>query len=111
MAGPAKREKFRRPAASSSAAWREVSVIERAIVTAALMLGSDRSRGCVLEMICADFLTGANLNNGDPETLLFSLTRLFKFLPGRQRQAAQANQRRHESDSTKGATLRPAAGS
>jgi hypothetical protein len=37
-------------------------------------------------MICADFLAGANLDNGDPETLLFSMTRFFKFLPGEQRQ-------------------------
>ena len=33
-------------------------------------------------MICADFLAGANLDHGDPETLLFSMTRFFKFLPG-----------------------------
>ena len=46
--------------------------IEKAIETAALMLGSDRSRDYCLEMICADFLAGANLDNGDPETLLFS---------------------------------------
>jgi hypothetical protein len=51
------------------------------------MLGSDRSRGYCAEMICADFLAGANLDNGDPETLLFSMTRFFKFLPGKQRQA------------------------
>jgi hypothetical protein len=38
-------------------------------------------------MICADFLAGANLDNGDPETLLFSMTRFFKFLPEEQRQA------------------------
>ena len=62
-------------------------VIERAIETAALMLGSDRSRGYCLEMICADFLAGANLDNGDPETLLFSMTRFFKFLSGDQRHA------------------------
>jgi hypothetical protein len=37
-------------------------------------------------MICADFLAGANLDNGDPETLLFSMTRFFKLLPGDQRQ-------------------------
>jgi hypothetical protein len=64
-----------------------VPVIERAIEKAALMLGSDRSRGYCLEMICADFLAGANLDNGDPETLLFSMTRFFKFLPGEQQQA------------------------
>jgi hypothetical protein len=64
----------------------QTPVIERAIETAALMLGSDRSRGYCLEMICADFLAGANLDNGDPEMLLFSMTRFFKFLPGEQRQ-------------------------
>ena len=62
-------------------------VIERAIETAALMLGSDRSRGYCLEMICADFLAGVNLDHGDPEMLLFSMTRFFKFLPEEQRQA------------------------
>jgi hypothetical protein len=65
----------------------QMPVVERAIETAALMLGSDRSRGYCLEMICADFLAGANLDNGDPETLLFSMTRFFKFLPGEQQQA------------------------
>ena len=37
----------------------QISVIEQALETAALMLGSDRSRGYCLEMICADFLAGA----------------------------------------------------
>jgi hypothetical protein len=64
----------------------QTPVIERAIETAALMLGSDRSRAYCLEMICADFLAGANLDNGDPEMLLFSMTRFFKFLPEEQRQ-------------------------
>ena len=49
-------------------------------------LGSNRSRGYCPEMICADFLAGANLDNGDPETRLFSMTRFFNFLPGEQRQ-------------------------
>ena len=49
----------------------QIPVVDRAIETASLMLGSDRSRGYCLEMICADFLAGANLDNGDPETLLF----------------------------------------
>ena len=50
------------------------------------MLGSDRSRGYCLEMICADFLAGANLDHGDPEMLLFAMTRFFKFLPEEQQQ-------------------------
>jgi hypothetical protein len=59
----------------------QIPVIEQAIGTAALMLGSDKSRGYCLEMICADFLAGANLDNGDPETLVFSLNRFFRLLP------------------------------
>jgi len=51
------------------------------------MLGSDRSRGYCLEMICADFLAGANLDNGDPKLLLFAMTRLFKVLPDEHKQA------------------------
>jgi hypothetical protein len=65
----------------------QIPVIEQAIETAALMLGSDKSRGYCLEMICADFLAGANLDNGCPDVLLHSVSRLFKFLPGEQRQA------------------------
>ena len=65
----------------------QMPVIERAIDTAAVMLGSDRSRGYCLEMICADFLAGANLDMGNPELLLFSIMRFFRFLPEEQRQA------------------------
>src|SRR2546423_6519838 len=57
----------------------QIPVIEQAIETAALMLGSDKSRGYCLEMICADFLAGANLENGDPEALLRSVCGLVKF--------------------------------
>jgi len=64
----------------------QIPILEQAIETAALMLGSDKSRGYCLEMICADFLAGANLDNGNPEILLSSMTRFFKFLPGEQRQ-------------------------
>jgi hypothetical protein len=41
----------------------QLPVLERALETAALMLGSDKSRGYCLEMICADFLAGANLES------------------------------------------------
>jgi len=56
----------------------KMPIIERAIETAALMLGSDRSRGYCLEMICADFLAGASLDHGDPDILVFSMTRFFQ---------------------------------
>ena len=64
----------------------QVPVIEQAIEVAALMLGSNKSRGYCLEMICADFLAGANLEEGDPEILLRSISRYYKFLPDRQRE-------------------------
>src|SRR5258708_14589278 len=64
----------------------QTSVIEQAIETAALMLGSDKSRGYCLEMICADFLAGAHLDNGNPEILLNSISHYYKFLPGEQQQ-------------------------
>jgi len=59
----------------------QIPVIEQAIETAALMLGSDKSRGYCMEMICADFLAGANLDNGNSQLLLQSALRFFKFLP------------------------------
>jgi hypothetical protein len=65
----------------------QIPVIEQAIETVALMMGSDKSRGYCLEMICADFLAGANLDGGQPEALRHSLARFFQFLPGEQRQA------------------------
>jgi hypothetical protein len=46
-------------------------------------------------MICADFLAGANLDHGDPEMLLFSMTRFFKFLPEEQRKAFLVDLNRH----------------
>ena len=64
----------------------QIPVIEQAIETAARMLGSDRSRGYCLEMICADFLAGANLDNGDPGVLLFSMKRFLRFLSNDQKQ-------------------------
>ena len=65
----------------------QTPVIEQTIETAAPMLGTDKSRGYCPEMICADFLAGANLENEDPTVLLQFMSRFFKFLPGDQRQA------------------------
>ena len=62
----------------------QIPVVEQAIETAVLMLGR---RGYCLEMICADFLAGANLNSDDPTVRLQSMSSFFKFLPGEQRQA------------------------
>jgi len=63
----------------------QIPAIEQAIETAAMMLGTDKSRGYCLEMICADFLAGANLDNGDPDVLLRALSSTFKLLHKEQR--------------------------
>ena len=65
----------------------QISVIEQAIETAARMLGSDKSRGYCLEMICADFLAGAHLDGENPEILLNSVSRYYRFLPKTQKEA------------------------
>ena len=43
----------------------QLPVVEKALETAALMLGTDKSRGYCLEMICADFLAGARLQENE----------------------------------------------
>ena len=53
----------------------QMPVIERAIETAALMLGTYKSRGLLPGNDLCGFPGWANLDNGDPETLLFSVTR------------------------------------
>lgn len=64
----------------------QIPVVEQAMEIAALMLGTEKSRGYCLEMICADFLAGANLDNGNPEALLMSLFQFVRFLPTQQKQ-------------------------
>ncbi len=64
----------------------QLKVVERALETAALMLGSDKSRGYCLEMICADFLAGANLEGGSQDALFLALHRLLGMLLPEQRQ-------------------------
>ena len=79
----------------------QIPVVEQAIETAALMLGSDKSRGYCLEMICADFLAGANLDLGNPQMLLYSAQRFFNFLSAQQKQEFFAQLGPHEPNSTK----------
>jgi hypothetical protein len=62
----------------------QLPVIEQALETAGLMLGSDKSRGYCLEMISADFLAGANMEGTNPEALVLSLRRVYELLPHEQ---------------------------
>jgi len=53
----------------------QLRVVERALKTVALMLGTDKSRGYCLEMICADFVAGARLQENDGQNALPSKVR------------------------------------
>ena len=63
----------------------QLAVIEQALETAALMLGTDKSRGYCLEMICADFLAGASLETDHENALFLALARLIGAIPAAQR--------------------------
>ena len=64
----------------------QLAVIEQALETASLML-DQKARGYCLEMICADFLAGANLDaSGSVDYLLLALSRIYLLLPNSQRQ-------------------------
>ena len=64
----------------------QLAVIEQALETASLML-DQKARGYCLEMICADFLAGANLDaSGNTDSLLLALSRIYLLLPNSQRQ-------------------------
>ena len=63
----------------------QLAVIEQALETAALMLGTGKSRGYCLEMIAADFLAGASLEPCAEDMLFLALARLIAILPVAQR--------------------------
>jgi len=63
----------------------QLLVVEQALETAALMLGTDKSRGYCLEMICADFLAGATLGDANPKVHSISIRRLVDFFPNRKK--------------------------
>jgi hypothetical protein len=44
----------------------QLPIVEKTVETAALRVGTDKSRGYCLEMICADFLAGANAQDEEP---------------------------------------------
>jgi hypothetical protein len=95
----------------------QIRVIEQALEIAVQMLGTDRSRGYCLEMICADFLAGAQLQNEAPDALLLSVQRLVEMLPppkssrscGRWGQRLESFLSKAKTAETRTASLRKAA--
>ena len=59
----------------------QLPIVEEALERTALMLGTDKSRGYCLEMICADFLAGSTPEQNQSEVLVLSLERLYQTLP------------------------------
>jgi hypothetical protein len=58
----------------------QLPVVERALYVAARMVGTERSRGYCLELICADFLAGRT-EESTPEEILLLIHRLVHFVP------------------------------
>ncbi len=76
---------------------------------AALMLGSDKSRGYSLEMICADFLAGAVLETGrSQQNLGCSASNGYSSAASETRAFTQSGQHQNSSTSQKGPRIRKA---
>ena len=58
----------------------QLPVVERALYVAARMVGTERSRGYCLELVCADFLAGRG-EESTPEEILMVIHRLVHLLP------------------------------
>ncbi len=55
-------------------------IIERALYVASRMVGTEKSRGYCLELICADFLAGRT-EESTPDEMLLVIHRLLTLLP------------------------------
>jgi len=58
----------------------QLPVVERALYVASRMVGTERSRGYCLELVCADFLAGRT-EESSPEEILLVIHRLVDLLP------------------------------
>jgi hypothetical protein len=58
----------------------QLPVVERALHVATQMVGSEKSRGYCLELVCADFLAGRG-EDSTPEEVLLVIERLVRLLP------------------------------
>jgi hypothetical protein len=58
----------------------QLPVVERALYVASRMVGTERSRGYCLELVCADFLAGRT-EESTPEEMLLVIHRLLSLLP------------------------------
>ncbi len=68
----------------------QLPVVERALYVASRMVGSERSRGYCLELVCADFLAGRTEESSSEEILLL-IEHLVRVLPPDYRGRLQGN--------------------
>ena len=73
----------------------QLPTVERALLVAARMVGSERSRGYCLELVCADFLAGRT-EESTAEEILMLIHHLVKLLPA-EYQVRLAGQERGEA--------------
>ena len=64
----------------------QLKVVEQAMEITSLMLGSEKSRGYCLEMMCADFLAGYAIEHDQSDVLVLSLERLYSVLSKERRE-------------------------
>jgi hypothetical protein len=76
----------------------QLAGIEEAVETASFISGGQKARGYCLEMICADFLAGAGLEDSDGNTLSNSIRRLLDLLPERERRELLGSLRENNHD-------------
>ena len=58
----------------------QLPIIERALYVSSRMVGTEKSRGYCLELICADFLAGRT-EESTPEEILLVIERLVRLMP------------------------------
>jgi hypothetical protein len=77
----------------------QLPIVERALYVASRMVGTERSRGYCLELICADFLAGRT-EESSPEEILLVVHRLAHVLPPEYQHRVATPSQDHEAEAT-----------
>ena len=78
----------------------QLPVVERALYVATRMVGTEKSRGYCLELICADFLAGRG-EESSPEEILMVIHRLVRLLPQEYQEGIASDGGREVEDARK----------
>lgn len=75
----------------------QLPVVERALFVASRMVGTEKSRGYCLELVCADFLAGRG-EESTPEEILMVIDRLIRLLPPEHSGVSKAGSQKQRID-------------